>query len=161
MKDKLVRKGIEIRKSSIQGYGVFATHAIKQGEIIEECYMLIMPEETIGLKNYTFVYSDNAEDKRRALALGYGSLYNHADSPNAMVKLDRDNQLVVFIAKQNIAKNAEVLVDYGQDWFISRGVKVLQIVPPKNKWLNALIRLTVIVLLMLMFHLILTHSFSM
>ena len=39
MKDKLYHNSkLEVRKSSLQGYGVFAKEDIKKGELLEECH---------------------------------------------------------------------------------------------------------------------------
>ena len=39
MKDKLYHNPkLEVRKSSIEGYGVFAKEDIKKGELLEECH---------------------------------------------------------------------------------------------------------------------------
>ena len=44
-KDKLIHNDkIEVRKSILQGYGVFAKDFIKKGEILEECHLVEVPK---------------------------------------------------------------------------------------------------------------------
>ena len=75
--------GVEIRPPALHGLGVFATRAFAAGEVIERCPMVVVPaaecpllDET-NLYNYYFTWQDQAA----AIALGYGSLYNHSPHP--------------------------------------------------------------------------------
>jgi hypothetical protein len=53
MKTKLHNCGrLEVRQSSIEGYGVFATEEIKQGEILEEIPFILFPQYTALGKNF-------------------------------------------------------------------------------------------------------------
>ena len=43
MKDKLYHNPkLEVRKSPLQGYGVFAKEDIKKGELLEECHYRVV-----------------------------------------------------------------------------------------------------------------------
>ena len=47
-----------------------------------------------------------------ALALGYGSLYNHAYHPTARFDLDPDHGVILFTAIQPISRNQEITINY-------------------------------------------------
>ena len=123
MKPKLLRRNLTIKKSSIQGYGVFSDEEIKQNEIIEECCILknksYLPEHL----NYYFEYVDK---EYFALALGFGSIYNHSNDPNAEYDFDPLNELLVFRATRLIKEGEEIFVYYGDDWFKKNGVKRIE-----------------------------------
>lgn len=96
------------------GRGVFATEFIKNDEIIENSPIIMLDGEAKHLKdsqlyNYYFV----SEDKESvAIALGFGSLYNHSYSPNATYIKDFDNQIIIFKAIKDIRPDEEITVNY-------------------------------------------------
>jgi hypothetical protein len=84
---------IEIRRSPIHGYGIFAKELIPKGELIEEGKLLRLALRNEicfdwVLKDYVFSHNDvdnpayHIYGSSRYLALGYLSLYNHQDDPN-------------------------------------------------------------------------------
>ena len=82
---------VRVAASSLAaGRGVFARRPIIEGETIECCPALVFPKDDrphidrTGLYDYYFDWSDGG----LAVALGYGSLYNHSYSPNAMYLRD-------------------------------------------------------------------------
>jgi SET domain-containing protein len=103
------------------GRGVFAVRDIAVGEEIERCPMLITDGAqgealTQGADGYVFGWGSEST----ALALGYGSLYNHSYVPNAET-LETPEELVI-TALRDIADGDEVLINYmgtAQDgvWF--------------------------------------------
>ena len=103
------------------GRGVFATRRIAIGEVIERCPMLIVDDEraealTLGADGYVFGWGDGST----ALALGYGSLYNHSYRPNAET-LETTDELVI-TALIPIETGDEIFINYmgtAQDgiWF--------------------------------------------
>jgi SET domain-containing protein len=97
-----------------KGRGVFARRRIKKGEIIERVPVIVLPVDQVGndgkrqvLANYTFSWGQ----KTVALALGYGSLYNHSYRPNARYE-DRGRRIKEFVAIREIAAGEEVTVNY-------------------------------------------------
>ncbi len=114
---------IRVAKSGIKnaGRGVFASVDIKENELIEVCPILILKGkdsihvmETL-LQNYVYEYTKTST----MMALGFGSLYNNMDSPNAKYELqeyegmpEQDSELVI-TAIRPIAKNEEIFIDYG------------------------------------------------
>lgn len=47
-----------------------------------------------------------------ALALGYGSMYNHSKDANCKYEINRKNQTITFIAIKDIKKDSEILFNY-------------------------------------------------
>ena len=115
----LIHNKIFVKKSRTHGYGVFASKKIKKGEKIEECYFIFSKRGgDKALEDFYF------EAKRKyAVFLGYGSIYNHADEPNADYSINMSRRIATIKAKQNIAKGAEIFISYGEEWFDSRGLK--------------------------------------
>ena len=105
---------IEVKRVKGKGRGVFARRAIRKGEVIERVPVLVLPytenEWESGLAPYYFAWGEGTV----ALALGYGSLYNHSYKPNA--RYDDVGQLTkVFTALRDIAAGEEVTVNYNGD----------------------------------------------
>ena len=59
------------------------------------------------------LYLPLGEDK--ALALGYGSLYNHSYTPNARYFTNIENQSIDFYARKDIREGEEIMVNYNGD----------------------------------------------
>ena len=119
----LKRQNIIAKPSPIQGYGVFATEDIPADEIIEECYVMHIPEEA----NYYFVnYSFKVGEKKNIIALGYGSIYNHASPPNAHYEYDPDRGCLIIRAARLIKAGEEICIHYGSEWFSCRNVPVVK-----------------------------------
>lgn len=115
---------LKVKPSSIHGYGVFADADIDQGAIIEECHILAIHDQTTFF-NYLFQYPLNG-NKDCCLALGFGSLYNHADTPNADYHFDQENSRLVFTAMHPIKSGEEIFINYGENWFSKRNAKAKQ-----------------------------------
>lgn len=128
MKRKLFQNKLMVRKSSMHGYGVFAEKTIKKGEKIEECYMIVSRGGDKTLEDFYF----DAKG-RYALLTGFGSIYNHADEPNADYKIDIKNRVAIIKAERSIRKGEEIYVSYGEEWFSSRGLKAKDIPKKKKK----------------------------
>jgi SET domain-containing protein len=103
-------------ESPIHGRGVFAARQLGAGDTIEECLILKVPgdqasllEET-DLFGFTFEWEDGV-----AVALGFGSLYNHSWTPNARYDHDYDRDLVIYSAVRAIAAGEEITVNYSGD----------------------------------------------
>ena len=106
--------GIEVRRSRLHGLGVFATAPFKPGDVIERCPVLVIdPEDADSLASgslYGHVYDWG--EGHAAVALGYGSLYNHDPVPNAEYSASDDGEELVVKAKAVIQPGDEILVDY-------------------------------------------------
>ena len=105
---------IEIRRTPHKGRGVFAREFIASGTVFERAPVLVMPaHEALGtpedtvLSHYLFEWGKNTV----ALALGYGSLYNHSYSPNARYE-DEGRQMKAYIAVRDILPGEEITINY-------------------------------------------------
>lgn len=113
------------------GLGVFAAQDIKDGESIEEVPVILLPEEQIAdlaktkLLDYFFAWGEKLE--QAAIALGYGSLYNHSYEPNARFVENFDKNTITYWAIKDIKKDQEILMNYNGKpddmrklWFLAR-----------------------------------------
>lgn len=123
MMSKLVRRNIYVKKSSIQGYGVFAGEDINPDEVIEECLTLSRQSADAVLENYYFQETENGY---YLLPLGFGSIYNHSNHPNADHEFDLVNSLMILRSNRLIKKDEEVFIFYGPTWFQERGKKEIE-----------------------------------
>ena len=64
--------------------------------------------EKTSLANYYY----NWGDKGAAIALGYGSLYNHSYCPNAMYVKHYGELLIDYLALHDIPTGAEITINY-------------------------------------------------
>lgn len=121
MKSKLFQNKLMVKRSKLHGYGVFAGKTIQKGEKIEECYFLLSKKGDLALEDFYF-------DARgmNALFLGFGSIYNHADKPNADYLINYKKRIATIKATRRIKKGEEIYVDYGDEWFSDRGLKPKQ-----------------------------------
>ena len=113
---------LQIRVSPLGGRGVFAGRLYRKGDVIETCPTLNRHDDDWG-GNATTDYSFGGNNSNSLLALGYGSLYNHSDDASAEYSIQDDDNVMVFKAKRTVKPNEEITVDYGSDWFTSRGYK--------------------------------------
>jgi len=105
------------KKSDLDGYGVFASEDIKQGEIIESCPVVVVPYTEWNhikhskLVDYIFEWTPEIKS-RMAYPLGYAMIYNHSYSPNAKTAKDIENSLMNYIAVRDIPKGEEITHNY-------------------------------------------------
>lgn len=112
-------KKIEIRKSLIHGWGVFAKDKIYKNEILEESPYLILPikkgESSNLLIDYRFNFPSGKDFKYQVVVLGFGSIYNHSNEPNCCWITDETKNIFIFKTLRDIEKNEEILVYYGDE----------------------------------------------
>jgi len=108
---------IEVRKIRSKGRGIFATAFIPEGTVFERAPVLVMPAKEINvdqedtvLSHYMFAWGKNTV----AMALGFGSLYNHSYLPNARYE-DVSGQMKNYIAIRDIQSGEEVTINYNGD----------------------------------------------
>lgn len=81
--------------------------------LIERVPVLVVPADELRssqLADYAFTWSR----ARVAIALGYGSLYNHSYTPNAQYR-DIGRHAKEFIALRDIVAGEEITVNYNGD----------------------------------------------
>jgi hypothetical protein len=84
--------------------------------VIEICPLIMIPGDQLSLINETAIYDYYflwpGEEGLACLALGYGSLYNHTEIPNAEVTFDLSEFTIIVIASQPIEAGEEIFINY-------------------------------------------------
>jgi SET domain-containing protein len=135
MKTKLyTNPKIEVRESTIHGYGVFAKDFIKKDELLEECHWVRIPKEVSPdmskedgefILRYLFQWPKIMKMGGGSLPMdtpwvgaapfGFGQIYNSRDrnsTPNADWETNVEINLFEFSAIKDIQKDEEILIDY-------------------------------------------------
>lgn len=106
---------ISVRTALGKGRGVFANRGFAAGERIEWVPVLVIPHAQLPyldrtvLRDYYFAWGADGRDG--AIALGFGSLYNHSYQPNARFELTGE-QAVALVALRPISPDEEITVNY-------------------------------------------------
>ena len=109
------RPGLYIMEGK-HGRGVYTSEDIEAGALIELCPVIVLNPKDTGqihethLHDYYFIW--DIEQKSSAIALGYGSLYNHSSDPNAEYENDYDENVIRFTALKHIPAHHEILIHY-------------------------------------------------
>ena len=79
---------IEVKRTKQKGRGVYARKFIPEGTVFERVPLLVVPAREIvddehGSVLSAYIFEYPKVDGMVALALGFGSLYNHSFDPNA------------------------------------------------------------------------------
>jgi len=121
---------IQIKNSEIHGRGVFASDIIKKDDLIEVAPLVRLEwklryQYDRVIRDYCWVNTKcECQDCKMHgpglyLAMGYGSMYNHHDSPNTNIKLDYENLKLIVTANRDILKDEEIFISYGERYFKS------------------------------------------
>jgi hypothetical protein len=105
-----------IDQSPGKGRGVFSDSPIPADALIERAPVIVVPtgqwelmERTV-LIDYYFAWQEHS-----ALALGFGSLYNHSYTPNARYRKLFAEQMIEIVALRTIHASEEILINYNGD----------------------------------------------
>jgi uncharacterized protein len=99
-----------------RGRGVFAARLFEPGETIEICPVIALSEadarmlDGTGLYDYYFGWGNDG--RSAAIALGYGSLYNHSSMPNAAHHKKVEDGTISIVAVNPIASGEEIFIRY-------------------------------------------------
>ncbi len=104
--------------SENRGRGIFTSEEISADDIIEICPLILIPKKELENIDKTIFYDyyfllPNGEDA--CIALGYGSLYNHSNSPNATVVFDLENDSFQIHCIKDIKSGEEIFINYQGD----------------------------------------------
>lgn len=131
---------LEVRLSRIPGAGrgVFSKVAFRKGAIIEICPATVLPLAEVDFEkdpmlHYTWFEMPGIPDGVQIVCWGFGSLYNHSDSPSAACSVLFDAPLtglpadarIVFRARRAIWPGEEITWDYdyrgkAPHWYVRR-----------------------------------------
>lgn len=106
-----------VAPSAIHGTGVFARRDFTPDDLIECCPVVVClasDEELLEQTNLRGLYF-HWEDDGLALALGYGSLYNHSWKSNARYEHDYDAAVIRYFAVRPISAGDEITINYTGD----------------------------------------------
>jgi|TARA_R110002060_G_scaffold38317_3_gene49497 SET domain-containing protein len=117
-------KDVKVKKSKVDGLGVFAEEDIPLHTCFEAAPYINFATSLLQdwwnewqvehiLKAYVF----RAPAGTHAMALGYSSIYNHSAYPNAFWKFRETpgEEAILFYAKKDIKKGEEIFIKYGLD----------------------------------------------
>ncbi len=107
---------LTIGSSAGRGRGVFAARRFEPGETIEVCPVIALSEADArtldGTGLYDYYFGWGTDGKAAAIALGYGSLYNHSPSPNAAHRKHQADGSISITAVRRIERGEEILIQY-------------------------------------------------
>jgi SET domain-containing protein len=106
-----------IHQDPLKGRGVYALKSFEIGELVEECPVLVLSakdtERIIPTMLYDYYFEWGEDASQSAIALGYGSLYNHSYQANLSYEMDFEEACIRFYAHQKIAPGDELCINYG------------------------------------------------
>lgn len=108
--------GLFIAPSDLGGRGVFTSQFIEKGNMIEIAPVLVIPKEQVKAIHKTvlhdYYFRWGKEMDACAIALGFGSLYNHSFDPNLTFEMDFRNATIDFYAFKDIEAGEELTFNY-------------------------------------------------
>jgi len=111
--------GLFILKTDEKGRGVYTSIPIGVKDTIESAPVVVLSESErkvihdTRLHDYYFLWGQ--AQNGAAIALGYGSLYNHSSTPNADFILDYDHDTIDFVAIKPIEAGDEITINYSSE----------------------------------------------
>jgi SET domain-containing protein len=128
-----MKKILYTKKIKDKGRGVFCKQRICKDEAFEVCHVIVIPAidyDTVKASRLVdYFFSFNKEENTLALALGFGSLYNHAVDSNAVYYLNREEKIITFYALEDIPSGKEICINYAgergkefKEWFEERNI---------------------------------------
>jgi SET domain-containing protein len=107
---------ITIGSSEGRGRGVFAARRFEPGETIEICPVVALSEADAraldGTGLYDYYFGWGKDGRAAAIALGYGSLYNHSPTANAVHRKHQADGFISITAVKRIERGEEVFICY-------------------------------------------------
>lgn len=113
---------------------LIAAKDLKKGEVIERCPVILVDIkdehhlDAISIKEYYFEWNKKFD----AVALGYGSLYNHSYDANANFSLDYRNKMIVFKAVKDIKEGEEIFINYNGEPLSTKKIEPSYLKPDKR-----------------------------
>jgi len=108
--------GLYVAPSGKSGRGVFTASALRVGDLIEICPVIVIPGDQRPwidqciLHDYYFLWDEEQGDI--ALALGYGMLYNHRKKANAEAERDLGACVIRIRCIESISAGEEIFINY-------------------------------------------------
>ncbi|MGK0363772.1 MAG: SET domain-containing protein [Saprospiraceae bacterium] len=112
--------GLFIAPDEYGGRGIFTANDIEKGSMIEIAPVLVIPKAQVkiihGTVLHDYYFRWGREFDKCAIALGFGSLYNHSYVPNMAFEMDFSADTLTFHARINIAAGEELTFNYNGDF---------------------------------------------
>jgi uncharacterized protein len=108
--------GLYVVHTEDRGRAVYCSNDINEGNLVEVCQIIVIPAVELPiihrtvLHDYYFVWGEEAD--QCAIALGFGSLYNHQVWSNADFLLDYENNTIDIFAIKDIPAGTEITLNY-------------------------------------------------
>jgi len=108
--------GLYVAQTARKGRGIYTAEFIASDSLIEICPVVVCSKVDLELihktklHDYYFMWGEN--DDHCAIALGYGSLYNHSYQPNARYEVDFEEEVICFYTIHDVQVGEEVCVNY-------------------------------------------------
>lgn len=115
-KFELPATSIAVAQLPGKGRGVVAFRDFSAGALIERPPVIVISRDDVRLirqtrlVSYYFEWGDDCD--QAAIALGYGSLYNHSYTPNARYVFRESEECLEFIALRDIEAGEEITINY-------------------------------------------------
>ena len=112
---------IYLKETQGKGMGVYAAEDIKEGELIEKCYLIPVDTKVSELGmiyDYVFNYPQDGKFITLVLPTGGGCVYNHDDNHNAYWIDSEEDMHFDYIAKRDIKKDEEICTHYGENYWL-------------------------------------------
>lgn len=106
---------LQVKPSRLHGLGVFTAEALPQNIIVERCG--IIDTDQCSIQTYCFGWPQNQTWECFVIALGYGSYYNHSDTPNVKWSSDIASRVMVFQTLRDIRAGEELCTNYGPSYW--------------------------------------------
>jgi SET domain-containing protein len=103
---------IQIKRSPVQGWGMFANEPLKKYELLEESPIIIVKHEELGNPHNLARYFANLKDGDVFIGLGSGVLYNHSHTPNVTWYVDGVNLTQNYYTLRDIQVGEELFSCY-------------------------------------------------
>lgn len=126
---------IEVKESSVHGYGVFAKENLEAGEVLEECYYLDLgtrwTEVPDVLKDYVYALPRSSPKipAKSAAVLGYAMIYNHSDKFSVDYKCDVKNKIFTYWINRDVKAGEELFTTYGKSSYSAKRIEM-------KKWMT-------------------------
>jgi hypothetical protein len=118
-----------------RGRGVFASRRFRKSELIEVAPVIVIKAGMVPkpIAHVLYEWEQLPEGPTRAVALGYGSLYNHGNPANLKYAKDPIARVICYWALRDIAPDEELSINYNsmtglctpeqETWFERHGVE--------------------------------------
>lgn len=117
MRERLSRcPSLEIRRSGLHGWGVFAAKKISSGDVLEEVPFQRLGMDSMALESVRYYWPRNEPWEGMAVPAGFAMLYNHSEDANADWETVEEDLLFRFFAIRDIRVDEEILIDYGGNY---------------------------------------------